>query len=636
VERNRWSALLHKLRQPKSRPAIDVSVEQDRALEFLLQGQLAQAEESFRDILKQAPDHFNALHLLGAIEFQRGRLEDAVQLICQALEINPKSEEAHFNMGMILLSLKRPEDALASFDRALLIQPDFLEALFNRGNVLADLKRPEDALASFDRALLIRPDFLEALFIRGNVLVDLNRQQDALMSYDRALAIKADFPEALNNRGNTLVNLKQPEDALVSLDRALVISPDFPEALNNRGTALMDLNRPEDALSSFDRALVISPDFPEAFNNRGTALMDLNRPEDALSSFDRALAINPDFLDALNNRGNVLVALKRTEDALVCFDRALAVRPEDADSHWNEALCRLLIGDFELGWKKYEWRWQTDRLEKSKREFKKPLWLGEQPLEGRTILLHAEQGLGDTLQFCRYATAVSARGAKVLLEVQPAVKSLLTSVSGVSKFFSNGEQLPDFDLHCPLLSLPLAFKTALDTIPSSIAYLHSDSGKVKQWQTTLGDKTAPRVGLVWTGGISNKYRSIPLIEFARLVSDKAQFISLQKEINAADRETLDEQGVRHFGNELKDFSDTAALLHLMDIVISVDTSVAHLAGAMGKPVWILLPFNADCRWLLDRDDSPWYPTAKLFRQPANGDWSSVIAKIEDELTRFLG
>ena len=626
--------MLHKLRRFKSRPTIDFSVENDRALEFLRHGQLAHAEESFRGILKQAPDHFDALYLLGAIEFQRGRLEEAVQLISKALEINPKSEQAHFNMGMILLSLNRPEDALASFDRALAIKPDNAGALFNRGNVLVGLKRPEDALASLDRALLFQPDFLEALFMRGNVLVDLDRRHEALVSYDCALAIKADFLEALNNRGNTLVSLKRPEDALVSLDRALAISPDFPDALNNRGTALMDVKRPEDALASFDHALGINPEFPEALNNRGTVLMDLNRPDDALVSVDRALAINPNFSDALNNRGNILVALKRTEDALVCFKHALAIRPDDADAHWNEALCRLLIGDFELGWKKYEWRWQTDRLEL--RDFKKPLWLGEQPLEGRTILLHAEQGLGDTLQFCRYAAVVSARGAKVLLEVQPAVKSLLTCVSGVSKVFSKGEQLPDFDFQCPLLSLPLAFKTALETIPSSIPYLRSDNGKVEHWQTTLGGRAVPRVGLVWAGGISNKYRSIPLIEFAKLVSEKAQFFSLQKEINTADRETLNKRGVRHFGKKLKDFSDTAALLHLMDLVITVDTSVAHLAGAMGKPVWILLPFNADCRWLLDRDDSPWYPTARLFRQPANGDWSNVIAKIENEFARLLG
>jgi tetratricopeptide (TPR) repeat protein len=646
----------------------DIHAKLQQAVAFHQRGHLAEAESLYREILEQAPAHFDALHLLGVVQHQCGRHESAIELIQRALEIDANKAPLHSNAGLVLQKLGRSQDALASFDRALMLRPDYAEALYNRGNALLDLKRLEDALASYDRALTLKPDYAEALYNRGNALLELRRPEDALASYDRALALKPQDAEALNNRGNALRNLKRPEEALASYDRALVLNPnyaealysrgdallglkrledalasydralalkpDYAEVLHNRGNALLGLKRPKDALASYDRALALKPDHAEALNNRGNALQELKRLEEALASYDRALALNPDCADALNNRGTVLLGLGRPQDALASYNRALALKPDHAMANLNESMCRLQMGDFEKGWSKFEWRWQYERSE-SKRNFTQPSWLGKEPLHGKTILLYAEQGFGDTIQFCRYARLVAARGANVVMEVQPLLKSLMAGLEGVGQTLAKGEQLPAFDYHCPLLSLPLAFATRLDTIPPETRYLSSDPTRVSKWQGKLGDKTLPRIGLVWSGSALNRNdhnRSILLADIVKLVSDQAQFVSLQKEVRTEDLPILDERkDIRHFGNELEDFADTAALIEHMDVVVTVDTSVAHLAGALGKRVWILLPFNPDWRWLRDRDDSPWYCTARLFRQPAYGDWDSVIQRVSREL-----
>jgi tetratricopeptide (TPR) repeat protein len=522
-------------------------------------------------------------------------------LIQRAVGINPDNAAAYSNLGLALRKLDKLDEAIASYGRALALQPDNLQALNNRGSALRDLKRYHDALQSYDRALSIQPDYLDALKNRGALLLDLGRYDDALLSYDRALAIQPDDTEALYGGGNALVALKRPSEAIANYDQALSLKPDFFPALNNRGSALLDLNRLEEALASFDGALALAPDNAEALNNRGNALVELNRHQEALASFDRALSLEPDH----------------------------------ADAHYNGSLCRLLLGDFENGWRKYESRWRTDAFKNARRDFTQPLWRGEQAIAGQTLLLHAEQGLGDTLQFCRYAKLAAARGATVLIEVQLPLKSLLAGLDGVSSVLSQGETPPSFDYHAPLLSLPRAFETRLDGIPAAIPYLHADPIRVGEWQAELGDKALPRVGLAWSGSAEHKSdqkRSIPLTRMAKLVSGEAQFVSLQKELHPADRVTLSERDdIRHFGDQLHDFADTAALIEALDLVISADTAVAHLAGALGKEVWILLPFSPDWRWLLERDDSPWYPTARLFRQRAEGDWDGVIQRVASQL-----
>ena len=434
-----------------------------------------------------------------------------------------------------------------------------------------------------------------------------------------------------------LDRLGRYDEALVSYDRAIALKPDYARAYNNRGVALGRLERHADALASYDRAVALMPDYAEALDNRGIALAELNRPAEALQSHERAIAFSPKYAEAFYNRGNVLRDLNRHVEAIDSYERALALKPDYAAAHWNLADCCLLLGDFARGWQEYEWRWKLAQRENAVRNFQQPLWLGAQALQGRTILLHSELGLGDTLQFCRYATAVAALGARVILEVQPTLLPLLADLEGVVQTVPRGAPLPAFDYHCPLMSMPLAFKTDLTNVPRHIPYLHSDAERVAAWRRKLGPTNKPRVGVVWSGSMAlrNDRRSMALKEMLPLMGAWAEWVSLQKEVRDSDAAVLvSRTDLLDAGAELHDFADTAAVVELVDVVVTVDTSVAHVAGAMGKPVWILLPFNPhDWRWMLDREDSIWYPTARVFRQPVNGDWASVVRRVGEELTR---
>jgi hypothetical protein len=436
-----------------------------------------------------------------------------------------------------------------------------------------------------------------------------------------------------------LRDLKRPEEALKSYDLALGITPNDAEMLSNRGVALCDLKRPDEALACFDRALKIRPDDAHVLDNRGNALRDLGRYAEALTCYDQALRIQPGNVHALSNRGNVLCDLKRHDEALASYELALEIHPDNSNAHWNLSLCLLCLGSFARGWQEYEWRWKQEEWEKSKHEFTSPRWLGVESLQGKTILLYNEQGLGDTLQFCRYIPLVARLKAKVVLIVQPPLLPLLADIEGAAEVLPMGAELPAFDFHCPLPSLPLVFHTGLRTIPG-IPRVRNDPVRVSAWQNRLGAKSKPRIGLVWSGSSGHKNdrnRSIALAEMLSLVADWAEWVSLQKEVRETDAHLLASRtDIRHFGGELEDFADTAALVELLDVVVTVDTSVAHLAGVLSKEVWILLPFNPDWRWLLDREDSPWYPAARLFRQPSIGDWTSVIDRVREELTQRYG
>jgi hypothetical protein len=335
------------------------------------------------------------------------------------------------------------------------------------------------------------------------------------------------------------------------------------------------------------------------------------------------------------NRGNTLLALTRVPEAIASYDAALAIEPDCVDARWNRSVAELGLGEWRRGWQDYEHRWSKKEFAKHRRAFSAPLWLGDQPLQGRTVLLHAEQGLGDTIQFVRYVPMVARMGAEVLLEVQPALKSLLASIEGATLTIARGHPLPRFDLHCPLLSLPLALGTELATIPAQVPYVHPCPERVARWHRRLGVAQRPRIGVVWAGSgghANDHHRSLSLQQFSTLFgASGVAFVSLQKGVDHAGRGILADAGVVDIGEELADFVDTAAVICLLDMVISVDTSVAHLAGAMGRPVWILLPFAPDFRWMLEREDSPWYPTARLWRQPQLGDWAVVMARARREL-----
>ena len=424
-------------------------------------------------------------------------------------------------------------------------------------------------------------------------------------------------------------------EAVEFIGRALSLRPDDAAALSNRGLSLRELGRAHEALASCEQALRLKPDYADAHNNRGLALAALRRPAEALKSYEAALAHAPSHLDALNNRGIALFDMDRGDEAVACFDRALAIRPGHAHAHWNRAQVLLLSGDFARGWPEHEWRLASNPG--LPRNFAQPLWLGDAPLAGKTILLHAEQGLGDTIQFCRYAPMVAAHGPRVVLEVQRPLVDLMRTLDGAIEVVARGDALPDFDFHCPLLSLPLAFKTELATIPAQVPYLRAPAGAM-DWNARLGTKR-PRIGLVWSGNPGHKRdaaRSIPFYALMPLFELDAAFVSLQKDVRDSDAPVLKQTGrVIDISSNLTSFADTAALIATLDLVFSVDTSVAHLAGALGKPLWLLLPQVPDWRWLMRRDDSPWYPTARLFRQDATRAWGPVVARLRAALGEMM-
>jgi tetratricopeptide (TPR) repeat protein len=610
-------------------------------------GRLADAEQIYQRILATLPDHADCLHFLGLIFLQRGDHALAVEQIDRALEKNPDDAFALSNRGAALRGLRRPDEALASYQRALAIRPDYVAALLGQADTLKQLKRFEAALASYERVLAADPNSMPAHANRGDVLRELKRFEEALASCERALALRADVAEVHANHGNALFGLKRYHEALASYDRALTLRPALAEAHYNRGNALHELRRFDEALASYDRALALRADYAEAHYNRGNGLHLVQRFDEALASYDRALTLRPAYVEAAANRGATLHDLKRYDEALASYDRALTLRPDFADAHYNEALCRLLVGDYERGWPKHEWRWETAQLRNARRNFAQPLWLGSQQISGKTILLHAEQGLGDTIQFCRYVPMVAERGAHVILEVQKPLQRLMRTLPGAVRIVSRGDPLPEFDVHCPLLSLPLALATRLETIPAATPYLAARDSQTGQWRERLGKHERPRIGLVWAGNPRKELpganridsqRSIAVDQLAPLFRlTECDFHSLQKGDDAvrALRASPSHRAITDWTDDLHDFSDTAALIENLDLVISVDTSVAHLAGALGRPFWLLNRYNTCWRWLADREDSPWYPTARLFRQDATRQWAPVVARVAAALQDYV-
>ncbi len=595
------------------------------------QGRHADAIASFDRAVAARPRYARALGNRGNALADLGRFAEAIASYDQALAVNPDDPELHCNRGIAASGLGRHEEALASFDRALAVAPDYAEAHSNRGNALVDLGRHAEAVASFDRALALRADYAEAWSNRGVALRDLKRCDEAIASLDRAVALKPDLAEAWSNRGAALRDARRYAEAVASCDRAIALKPDHAEAWCNRGNALNDMRRHDEAIASYDRAIASRRGYADALSNRGNALVDLGRHAEALASFDEAIHQEHGYADAFSNRGNALADLGRDAEALASYDEAIALDPEHGDAHWNKGLLLLRLGRFDEGWKLYEWRWKRSDLPHPPRRFRQPLWLGEESLAGKTILLHAEQGLGDTIQFCRYVPLLAERGARIVLEAPAPLEGLLATLAGPFELVREGGALPEFDYQCPLPSLPRAFRTTLDTVPAAIPYLAVDPQRRTQWQARLGERTRPRIGLAWSGRPTHRNdrnRSVEPDTLTPILGLDAEFHCLQKDIRPTDRQTLAAfPHLRLHDAELRDFTDTAALVDAMDIVLSVDTSVAHLAGALGRPTWIMLPFAPDFRWLTAREDSPWYPTVRLFRQPRPGDWASVVAAV---------
>jgi tetratricopeptide (TPR) repeat protein len=560
---------------------------------------------------------FSALSLQLQKALQERQFRAAVGLLRQVLALEPHSAAAHYNLGAVLSQIGEWEAAAASFDRAIAAQPDNADAYFNRGNVLYALKRLDAAIASYDLAIAQRPAHAGAYCNRANILSELGHREAAIASFDKAIAVN-------------------PRSAV---------------AFYSRGVVLKELNRLEEALDSYSHAIAVNPNLAAAYCNRGVVLKDMNQWDAALEDFDRAIELDEKLAEAYCNKGTALAGLGRVEEAVGSFNRAISLKGNYPSAQFGRATTWLLGGDYVRGWAAYESRWQKDSgvgtLER--KHFDAPPWLGERPIAGRTILLYGEQGLGDTLQFCRYATLVARLGVRVILEVPASLTGLLASVGGVFQVVPHGEAPPPFDYHCPLMSLPLAFKTTLADVPAPRRYVHSPQDRVHFWREKIapvGEKL--KVGLVWSGGSrpsqpeawpALKRRNIPLEKLQSLRHPDIQFFSLQVAQPAKDelaRLVASNWGgpdILDYTDGLTDFSETAGLIDNLDLVIAVDTSIAHLAGALGKPVWILNRFDTCWRWLFEGDSSPWYPSARLYRQRSPGSWESAIERMRLDLHR---
>jgi len=476
----------------------------------------------------------------------------------------------------------------------------------------------------------------EAWYYLGTLHLKRGHYREAVVSLRTSLARGGKFFEALHDLGLALNQSGLHEQALDHYDQALSIRPDLAAAWSNRGVTLRALRRHREALESLDRAVDLEPGSADAWINRGVTLYRLGRYDQALEDYESALSIEPDSADIWTHRGTALTALRRFDEAWASYDRALALDPTFANAQWNAALSRLAAGQFDIGLEKYEFRWLRTGAEPL-RHTHTPLWLGKERLEGKRILVWAEQGYGDTIQFCRYVPLVAALGAEVVLEVPAPLETLMGSLGGCA-IVAQGHEVPQTDYQTPLLSLPLAFRTKLDTIPAPTRYLQPQPSRVAAWADRLGAAgEMPRIGIACSGRESfpdNDNRSAALSHFASL-RELGRLVLIQKELRGEDRAFLERSGgIERPGGPIGDFHDTAAIIENLDLVISTDTSVAHLAAALGKPVWILLSWAPDWRWLLGRDDNPWYPSATLFRQERPGDWAGVIAKVEKALIAF--
>jgi Tfp pilus assembly protein PilF len=541
-------------------------------------GHLDQARHLYLQILSLDAHHPDSLHLLGLAEYQSGHLESAEKMVRRAIAVAPRAAVYHSTLGSVLHTLGNHTAAAASFEQALALDPGHIEARFNLGNVLLEQGRLDEAEAAFKTALAARPDYIEALHNLGKLHRDQGRWKDAEACYLRVLALLPENTATLSNMGSLLLDQGRLAEARAFLERAVILKPDFAEALSSLGAVLQD--------------------------------------QGAL------------------------------DEAMVCYQRSVALDPDAASARWNLALLQLLRGDFTAGWANFESRHRIRR--EAPRGFPQPLWRGE-PLAGVRILIHAEQGLGDNLQFLRYVPMVAAMahaaGGSVILDVPVRLRRLAAGLSGIIQVVSSGDPLPPFDCHCPLMSLPTVFATTLETIPAQVPYL---SIPPEAARTAAGLEWAARglrVGLAWAGNpryLKDRYRSMTLSQLAPLFQvEGVSFYSLQ----------MGPQQLGHGSEQLPSFlagsrapiadlapvtgdmADTAAQMVHLDFVITTDTSVAHMAGALARPTWVMLAHTPDWRWLLERDDSPWYPTMRLFRQPSPGDWNSVVARVGDQLAK---
>ena len=543
--------------------------------------------------------------------------------------------QKNLGTGFALHQQGKLDEAQFYYETVLKADPNNFDGLHLQGVIAHQRQNHAAAIELLDRAIQQNPRSALAHLNRGNTLKEMGNLKQAIANYKQAVAIHPGYAEAYVNLGIALQESQQADQALICFRQAIALKPDFAEAFFALGNALQDCGQTDAALVSLLEATRLRPGFVAAYCNLGNLLRELGRFDDAVAVFAEAIRAQPDFAVAYCNLGNVQKEMQQFRLAIASYTQATALNPDFAEAHWNQSLVHLLLGEFEAAWPLFEWRWKAKKNNISLPDFRRPLWLGEPALSGKTILICWEQGFGDTIQFCRYASLVQTLGAKVLLVVPPPLVPLLKTLDGVDQVLGPDEPISDFDFYCPLMSLPLAFHTTLYTIPAPKAYLHTNEGKSSFWAAKLPPTGRKRVGIAWSGSTTNKSRSVPLAELILHLPKHLDYVCIQKDVTAVERAILSNANMYCFEQDVADFSDTAALCGLMDMVISIDTSAAHLAGALGKQTWVLLPQLPDWRWLLERADTPWYPSMRLYRQVQLGVWEPVLQRVAQDLAELF-
>ncbi|MGF6723775.1 tetratricopeptide (TPR) repeat protein [Paraburkholderia sp. GAS41] len=598
-------------------------------------GRLDDAERGYRAALDIDPAHVDALHLLGVLRHQLGQHAEAADLVGRAVDLRPQDAALQLNLGNALKALGQLDGAIERFRNALTLAPAFPLAHYNLGNAYAATGRHEDAADAFRKSLRLQPDNASTHNNLGNALHALGHHDEAIASFRRALELHPGHGGAHNNLGMAFNALGQSDEAVAQFRAAISAQPRFVAAHFNLANTLDATGQYEQALGAFEVVLALQPQFPPALYGLGNSLAALGRHKEALPRFELVVGLDPKFALAWLSLGTTHHALGAHAAAVRAFDQALRLRPDLASAHMNRALAWLTLGDFARGLPEYEWRLKT-MAQRAPQTL--PRWQGE-PIENRTLFVHAEQGFGDTLQFVRFVPIVAQRAARVVLEVQPQLVPILVPAAAEWRvtLIAQGTPRPPADLQCPLLSLPLALDMNAETIPARTPYLSVPPAYRRKWRGSLGGHAKRKIGLAWSGRIQqHENRTMPLAALEPLFAlEGIDWIILQPNLSAAECAILDAHphagAIHRFDQRIGDFADTAAIIEHLDAVVSIDTSIAHLSGAMRKPLWLMLPFAADWRWSVDEPRSAWYPATRLVRQPQPGAWDAVVATVAQEL-----
>ena len=617
----------------------------EQGIKFHQKGRISDAEKIYKKILSENPNHFDSLNLLSEILIQSKNYELAKTLLTRAAKERPEHSNTQFNLAIVFEKLGDISSAVQHYTFAISLNSTNIEALYNRAGAYAKLGQLKNSLNDLNRVLKINP----------KVAVAINSKKEILKALDTKLQDthleESKHDQTFRDLHDTGLNQLQSGNYMLAIDYlndALSIHPDNPEAHHNKGMALEKIGEFEAAVQSYKLAIHHRRESAATHNNLGNTLRELSHLNEAINSFEEALKINPNYPEALNNLGWTHYIMRNFSKAKECYQKAIAIDSELNAAYFNLGLCNLMLGEFTDGWKNYEYR-KYQSTSKPK-HVDNTYWLGKAPVANKSIYVYFEQGLGDTIQFCRYIKLLADKGAKVFFRPQPELLTLLSNLEGVTELIASDRDSSQFDFHCSLMSLPLAFQTDSESIPSNIPYLTANKTKAKYWQSLLSNITGPKVGLIWNGGFRSKQpelwsvnnrRNISFDQISKLNSTGINYFSLQKggkaenEIKNLQSHLWPLNNFYNYSNELNDFSDTAALISCLDLIISVDTSTAHLAAAMGKPVWILNRHDNCWRWLEDGDHSLWYPTARLYRQKISGEWDTVIEDVKKDLITFF-